>query len=204
MMESAYAVAPRCRVRGSGVGDIGGTGQTGVWRSLRRSHVCSPGRQQLANFYACPALNMACPYPDSKPMASHLRMVSMLREALREVGGDMRVLIVEDDTAIRTLIHEILGDDGHEVMVATDGYHGVLLARESVPDIILMDINMPVMDGIMASHLIKEVIELSSTVIVAMSAGSNLRQHADEMDADGILEKPFGIDDLLDVVHSFV
>jgi CheY-like chemotaxis protein len=126
-----------------------------------------------------------------------------MHEAPRESVGHMRVLIVEDDTAIRTLIHEILGDDGQEVIVANDGRQGVMLARESVPDIILMDVNMPVMDGIMASHLIKEVIELSSTVIVAMSAGSNLRQHADEMNADGTLEKPFGIDDLLDVVHSF-
>jgi CheY-like chemotaxis protein len=135
-------------------------------------------------------------------MASHLRKDYPIHEASRESLEQMRVLIVEDDIAIRALIHEILMDVGHEVIVANDGRQGVMLAKESVPDIVLMDINLPVMGGIVASHLIKEDIGLCSTVIIAMSAGTNLRQYADEMHADGILEKPFGIDDLLDVLHS--
>jgi CheY-like chemotaxis protein len=158
--------------------------------------------QRLINIYASPALGIVCPYPDRKSMASQLRKDYPIHEASRESLGQMRVLIVEDDIAIRVLIHEMLMDVGHEVIVANDGRRGVMVARESVPDIILMDINMPVMGGIAAAHLIKEDIRLCFTVIIAMSAGTNLRQHADEMRADGILVKPFNIDDLLDVVHS--
>lgn len=114
----------------------------------------------------------------------------------------MQVLVVEDDVTIRSLIHEILVDEGHDVFVANDGYQGLLRARETVPDVILMDIKLPVMDGVTASRRLKDDPKLDTCAIIAMSAGGNLRRHYRQMAVDGMLEKPFDIASLLDVVDS--
>ena len=59
-----------------------------------------------------------------------------------------RVLIVEDDANQRLLYQEELADEGYEVLIAGDGREGLNVAREHKPDLVILDINMPVMDGL--------------------------------------------------------
>lgn len=65
-----------------------------------------------------------------------------------DTSGRKRVLIVEDDPNQRMLYQEELADEGYEVVTAGDGREGLNVARENRPDLVILDINMPVMDGL--------------------------------------------------------
>jgi DNA-binding response OmpR family regulator len=65
-----------------------------------------------------------------------------------EPQAKQRVLIVEDDANQRLLYEEELSDSGYEVLTAGDGREGLNVAREHRPDLVILDINMPVMDGL--------------------------------------------------------
>lgn len=65
-----------------------------------------------------------------------------------------RILIVEDDPAIRSLLVDTLEEVGHEMLVAADGQTGVALARDAHPDLVLMDLRLPVLDGATATRIL--------------------------------------------------
>jgi two-component system, OmpR family, response regulator MprA len=111
-----------------------------------------------------------------------------------------RVLVVEDDPIIRELIVEVLSDEGHAVIEAADGATGVELAKREHPNLILMDLMLPVLDGVSAIRQLKNNPQTQSIRTIAMSAGTNLRLRANEIPADGTLAKPFDIDALLALV----
>jgi CheY-like chemotaxis protein len=107
------------------------------------------------------------------------------------------VLIVDDDPAIRGMLVELLNDEGYETLVAGDGHAAVEIAKNQTPDVILMDLMLPVMDGASATRIIKKNPTTASIRVIAMSAGANLRLLADNLPADGVVGKPFDLDALL-------
>lgn len=109
-----------------------------------------------------------------------------------------RILIVEDEPAVADLIEAVLTGEGYTVAIARDGAKGLMLAREWSPDLILMDIMLPAVDGTTAIRRLKADTETAEIPIVAMSAGRNIRSQSEELsDADAALSKPFDIDALL-------
>lgn len=108
-----------------------------------------------------------------------------------------RILIVEDDPMIQGLLGDILQEEGFQTVVAADGQTGVQLARTNQPDLILMDIMLPVLDGAAAIRTLKADPDTSSIPIIAMSAGANLVKLAEALPADAVLRKPFNLDVLL-------
>ena len=109
-----------------------------------------------------------------------------------------RILVVDDEPAVADLIEAILREEGYVVALARDGAQGLMLARDWRPDLILMDVMLPSVDGGTAIRRLKSAPETAGIPIVAMSAGSNLRQRTGELDsADGALAKPFDVDALL-------
>ena len=109
-----------------------------------------------------------------------------------------RILIVEDQADVAELIEVVLKGEGYTVAVAPDGAQGLMLARDWNPDLILMDVMLPGVDGGTAIRRLKAAPETAAIPIVAMSAGRVIRQHTGELDdADGALAKPFDIDALL-------
>jgi len=80
------------------------------------------------------------------------------------------ILLVEDNENNRNLLKDILGFYGYEVAIAFDGQAGVTLARELLPDLILMDIQMPGMDGMTACKILKGDPVTSSLKIVALTS----------------------------------
>jgi CheY-like chemotaxis protein len=109
-----------------------------------------------------------------------------------------RILIVEDEPSVADLIEAVLSGEGYTVATARDGAQGLMLARNWNPDLILMDIMLPSVDGTTAIRRLKNDPETSDIPIVAMSAGRNIRtQSAELADADAALAKPFDIDALL-------
>ena len=80
------------------------------------------------------------------------------------------ILIVEDDPKNLKLIRDLLQIRGYTTLEATDGKQGVDMAREKMPDLILMDIQMPVMDGLEATSILKTDPVTKSIPIIALTA----------------------------------
>jgi CheY-like chemotaxis protein len=106
-------------------------------------------------------------------------------------------LIVDDDPAIRSMLVELLTDEGYETLVAGDGRTAVEIPKDRTPEVILMDLMMPVLDGASATRLIRSNPATAHIRIIAMSAGANLRIQASDLPAHGVVSKPFDLDALL-------
>jgi two-component system, cell cycle response regulator DivK len=109
----------------------------------------------------------------------------------------VRVLIVDDDPAILNMLDELLRDEAYETLLAGDGLSALNIARDKRPDLILMDLMLPIMDGATAIRELKRDPETRTINIIAMSAGANLRMHADQLPADSVIGKPFDLNTLL-------
>jgi CheY-like chemotaxis protein len=81
-----------------------------------------------------------------------------------------KILIIEDNRNNRTLLWDILTFNGYEVSVAVNGQEGVTLARDLMPDLILMDIHMPGFDGMTAGRILKGDPVTSGLKIVALTS----------------------------------
>jgi DNA-binding response OmpR family regulator len=115
-----------------------------------------------------------------------------------ERSQGQRILIVDDEAAVADLIEAVLVDEGYTVAIARDGVQGLLLARDWKPDIVLMDIMLPGVDGTTAIRRLKADPATADLPIVAMSAGRTIRRQSNELtDADAALAKPFDIEALL-------
>lgn len=103
-----------------------------------------------------------------------------------------RVLIVEDNHDNRAIFAAILHHHGYEVLEAADGEDGVRLAREAHPDVILMDISLPRMDGIEATTRLKRDDDTASIPIIAVTAHAMREdeQRVREAGCDAYLAKP--------------
>ena len=103
-----------------------------------------------------------------------------------------KILIVEDNEMNRTLLRDILEYHGYEVTEAVNGADGVELAREQRPDLILLDIQMPVMNGFTSIGVLKNVPALCGTKIVALTsfAMKGDRERFLAAGFDGYLSKP--------------
>ena len=118
-----------------------------------------------------------------------------------------RIVMVVDDTAdVRELMSVQLRLLGYEVVEATNGQEAVEVARQTCPALILMDIHMPVMDGLSAVRLIRNIKELCEVSIVAFSAfwdGIN-RQRALDAGCDEYVNKTGGINQLSSIVRRYL
>ena len=112
-----------------------------------------------------------------------------------------KALIVEDDGNISELLRLYLERDGFEVVQAADGGRGVDLARSAEPDIVLLDIMLPVKDG---WQVCREIRGFSRTPIVMLTAKGETRDKVAglEMGADDYITKPFEVKELLARVHA--
>lgn len=113
-----------------------------------------------------------------------------------------KVLLVEDNTDVRLMTRYMLESRGYEVMEAADGYEAVLAAK-NCPDVILMDVGMPGMDGPTASKIIRATEECATTPIVALTAfESEYLENLSDFKFDHVLKKPLEMDRLLEVLKS--
>ena len=81
-----------------------------------------------------------------------------------------RILIVEDQEDNRAIMRDLLGAAGYDLIEATDGGEGVELAKKERPDLILMDIQLPVLDGYEATRRIRTYAELKTVPIIAVTS----------------------------------
>jgi two-component system, cell cycle response regulator DivK len=117
-----------------------------------------------------------------------------------------KILVVEDNEMNRDMLTRRLERRGYEVAVAADGGQGLALARSGAPDLILMDMSLPVLDGWEATRQLKAAPETRAIPIIALTA------HAMSVDRDRALEagcddydtKPVELPRLLEKIQALV
>lgn len=117
-----------------------------------------------------------------------------------------RILVVEDNADNMFLTAMLLESAGHTVLSATDGEAGVALARAELPDLILMDIQLPGMDGLSATAILKQDPLTRAVPVFALTA---LAMKGDEeriraAGCDGYIAKPIAIQDFLAAIAGQV
>lgn len=114
------------------------------------------------------------------------------------MSDELRILVVDDEPAIRATVCEMLEMAGYAATSAANGAEALEAVTAETPDIVLLDMRMPVLDG---SGFAREVRARGIAVkIVVMTAARDARTSAAEIDAHAALAKPFRMDDLLAVV----
>ncbi len=110
-----------------------------------------------------------------------------------------RVLVVEDDTHIRSILETALVDEGYDVRVAAHGLEGLSLLADWPADVILLDLMLPVMDGwtFLAERQQGKIAPHARVVVLSASRGAR-PEELREQGVDAVIPKPFNLDTLLD------
>lgn len=119
-------------------------------------------------------------------------------------GSAATVLVVEDDADIRLLLRAVLESEGYAVVEAATGKEAVTLASEVRPRLILMDISLPLLDGLSATRRIKADEALSDTPVLAVSAYDSVRRRAVQAGCAGLVAKPVDVEELKRVVRRLI
>jgi two-component system cell cycle response regulator DivK len=116
------------------------------------------------------------------------------------------ILIVEDEPRNLKLLRDLLQRFGYEILEATDGEQGVKSAGEKMPDLILMDIMMPKMDGLEATRIIKADIKTKHIPVIALTsyAMKGDREKTIEAGCDGYIAKPIDIKEVLKTIETYL
>lgn len=117
-----------------------------------------------------------------------------------------RILVVEDNLDSYELMRFALERSGYETFLAVNGLEGVNAARQRVPDLIIMDLSMPIMDGWTATSLIREDKKTFMIPVIAVTAYSQPgdRVRALNMGCNEYVTKPMNLTDLVATVGSWV
>ena len=113
------------------------------------------------------------------------------------------ILVVEDTELNIDLITQLLEDDYH-LVIARDGEQGVLMALENHPDLILMDISLPVMDGYEATRKIREANQSTPIIGLSAHAMAGHEQKAREAGCNDYLTKPINDQLLYDMLKQYL
>ncbi len=117
-----------------------------------------------------------------------------------------RILIVDDEKPITTLLAQTFEQDGHQVMTANNGIECMNKMASYQPDVVIMDIMMPKLDGVDTTRLIRRNKNYLNTVIVALSAKADeeTRKRMREAGANLFMRKPFVIAKLVARVNQIL
>ncbi len=119
---------------------------------------------------------------------------------------NQRILIVDDEAPVATLLEHTLRDEGYEVAVATDGMDAMNRVHAFRPDVVILDIMMPRLDGVQTTRLLRRNRSFADTVIVALSARTDeaVRDAMNEAGADLYMSKPFTIARLVEHLRNLL
>jgi two-component system alkaline phosphatase synthesis response regulator PhoP len=117
-----------------------------------------------------------------------------------------KILVVDDENYILHILDFSLGAEGYEVITAEDGEEAVRKCREERPDLVVLDVMMPKMDGFEACRAIKRNAETADTPVILLSAKSRDvdQKQGYEAGADDYITKPFSPGRLVDRVHGLL
>lgn len=117
-----------------------------------------------------------------------------------------KILVIDDEAELRKLTRTILQNDGHEVIEAETGMEGLDMVKKERPDLILLDVRMPKLDGWEICRKIKsrEGAEETPVLIFTVMGNTEDKIRSQRSGADGHIEKPFEVEGLLEKVNSYL
>ena len=120
--------------------------------------------------------------------------------------GAATILYIEDNMDNRTLVRRVLQIEGYQVMEAESGFRAFEILRTETPDLVLMDINLPDMDGYEITTRLKQMPTLARVPVIAMTANvmKGDREKTLAAGCDGYISKPIDIDTLPSQIARFL
>jgi len=117
-----------------------------------------------------------------------------------------KILIVDDETQIVRLLSMRLEANNYEIVKAYDGNQCTQVAKSEKPDLILLDIKMPMGGGITAFETIRnnEITKNIPIIFITAYPSEQVKKQVIEMGADGFISKPFNSEDLIDKIQSII
>lgn len=117
-----------------------------------------------------------------------------------------RILIVEDNPQNRLLVKDVLEFHGYEIIEAEDGQRGIEMAKQYHPDLILMDLQMPVMDGFTAGKILRETPETKDIKMMAVTSFAMMgdKERILETGFDHYLSKPIDTRALPEMIEALL
>jgi DNA-binding NtrC family response regulator len=131
------------------------------------------------------------------------KLVSSIERAL---PGGALIMVVDDNRELRANLRDVLTEKGYRVNLAQDGQVAVQMARENNPDVVLLDMKMPAMNGLETYLAIQDIRPDLVVIVITGYLGElgDLAQQAVEKGAYVCLEKPLDMDRLLELLHRLV
>lgn len=132
--------------------------------------------------------------------AKYIDTLDQLIDAVKDIP--ITILIIDDNKAFAELISEILSEGGYRTLCSNDAKHGINLAVQQLPDLILLDISMPGMDGLQATHLLKSNPHIKDIPIIILSAKNDrdVVMKLKAAGATGFISKPTKASVILDKI----
>jgi two-component system cell cycle response regulator DivK len=117
-----------------------------------------------------------------------------------------KILLVEDNEMNRDMLSRRLARKGYEVVIAVDGQQGIDMARSETPDLILMDMSLPVLDGWAATRELKAAAETKAIPVIALTAHAMVgdREKAVEAGCDDFDTKPIEFPRLVEKIEALL
>jgi CheY-like chemotaxis protein len=112
------------------------------------------------------------------------------------------ILVVDDEPTLRAIIADVLRDEGYAVVTAEDGQEALEVFARDAPDLVLMDVMMPRMNGRAAVRALR-ALPTGATVPVVLASAAATPDGLDQ-EIDGFLRKPFDLEDLLQLLERLV
>ncbi len=113
------------------------------------------------------------------------------------LARESRILVVDDDPSIRGFLAEALADEGYDVKVAGNGQEALAVASQWQPDLILLDLMMPVLDGWGFREAQRRIERLATVPVIVLSATRDLPARTEQLEPARVFPKPFDLDTLL-------
>jgi len=111
-----------------------------------------------------------------------------------------RILVVDDDALIRDTLATALGDEGYAVRVAPDGRAALSSIGNWRPDLIVLDLMMPVMNGVEFRAAQRSAVDTAQIPVIVLSAAHEVQSRAASLEPAAVFTKPFDLGDLLEAI----
>ena len=124
---------------------------------------------------------------------------------MEDVKLKMRILYVEDNFENKLFVRRVIESMGHEMLEAETGLDSLTIAAEEMPDLILMDINIPGMDGLETTVRLKKNPHLAQIPVIALTANAMKgdKERCLAAGCDGYMQKPVGVSDLRREIQTY-
>jgi two-component system, OmpR family, alkaline phosphatase synthesis response regulator PhoP len=139
----------------------------------------------------------------SKYQQRKLNLVIRIKEQVREAAMVETILVVDNQTSVCQLLQEFLMKQGFRVITATDGKDALYKARQEMPALILLDIQMPEMDGYEFLHMYRRECQTPIILMTTREEGTDVALGL-ELGADDCLIKPFRMREMLARIHAIL